>query len=242
MSGTRRRFTLADRLVQGSLGPELTSKRLLLRSLRPMDFFAWQEVRRRCADWLVPWEPQRPPGSPDAVENRRAFEARCEQRDRERSIGASYGFGIFHDGRFVGECNINNVQRGAMQGGYIGYWIDQSWAGRGFMPEAVVAVLRFGFEELGLHRLQISIVPRNAPSRRVVEKLAIRSEGIAERYIEINGVWEDHIRYAITVEEWEARRSALCSVWLDRHDDLSSLPEPSPWPPGGVGPSASVPE
>ena len=37
---------------------------------------------------------------------------------------------------------------------------------------------------------------------------------MAERYLEINGVWEDHIRYAITVEEWDARRDELVNNWL----------------------------
>ena len=70
-------------------------------------------------------------------------------------------------------------------------------------------VLRYAFEELGLHRLQIAIIPRNKASRRVVEKLDMREEGIALRYLEINGVWEDHVRYAMTAEEWDERRDEL---------------------------------
>ena len=215
MTGSKWKFLLADRLVAGALGPELRTKHLVLRPLRPSDIFSWQEVRRRCEDWLIPWEPLRPAGSLDPTESRSAYEARCEQRDRERSLGTSYGFAILEAGRVIGECNINNVQRGAMQSGYVGYWIDQSRAGFGFMPESVVAVLRFAFEELGLHRLQISIVPRNHASRRVVEKLKIRSEGIAERYLEIHGVWEDHVRYAMTSEEWTERRVELIGAWLE---------------------------
>ena len=80
-------------------------------------------------------------------------------------------------------------------------------------PEALVVALRFAFDDLRLHRLQIAIIPRNRPSRRVVEKLGIRLEGMAERYLEINGAWEDHLRYAITVEEWNERQDEL-SVWL----------------------------
>jgi ribosomal-protein-alanine N-acetyltransferase len=65
-----------------------------------------------------------------------------------------------------------------------------------------------------LHRLEICIVPRNTNSRRVVEKLRLRNEGIAERYLEINGTWEDHVRYAITTEEWAARSDELTSAWI----------------------------
>ena len=41
-------------------------------------------------------------------------------------------------------------------------------------------------------------------------------EGIAIRYLEINGVWEDHVRYRFTAEEWKARRPELSAAWLDR--------------------------
>jgi ribosomal-protein-alanine N-acetyltransferase len=82
------------------------------------------------------------------------------------------------------------------------------------MPECVAVVARFAFEDLRLHRLQIAIIPRNANSRRVMEKLELREEGTALRYLEINGVWEDHVRYALTSEEWEARRAELTAGWL----------------------------
>jgi ribosomal-protein-alanine N-acetyltransferase len=74
--------------------------------------------------------------------------------------------------------------------------------------------LRFAFEAISLHRVEISIIPRNTASRRVVEKLGIRLEGIAERFLEIDGVWEDHARYAITSEEWTVRESELVAEWL----------------------------
>ena len=61
--------------------------------------------------------------------------------------------------------------------------------------------------------MQIAIIPRNKASRRVVEKLDIREEGTALRYLEINGVWEDHVRYAMTVEEWDERRDELLVEW-----------------------------
>ncbi|CAG7604675.1 hypothetical protein PAESOLCIP111_00725 [Paenibacillus solanacearum] len=48
-------------------------------------------------------------------------------------------------------------------------------------------------------------MPRNIPSVRVVEKNGLRLEGLAKRYLQINGVWEDHAIYAITAEEWPER-------------------------------------
>ena len=193
---------------------ELTGRRVVLRPLTADDFEQWREVRRRCADWLVKWEPARIEGYPDPVEDRRTFAARCGARERERQMGSGYGFGIFVANRFRGEMNLSGIQRGPFQNGFIGYWIDEAVAGQSYTPEACAVALRFSFEDLGLHRIQISIIPRNAPSRRVMSKLGLREEGIAVRFLEINGVWEDHIRYAITAEEWAVRRDELLRDWV----------------------------
>jgi len=192
----------------------LSGRRVQLRPLQPSDWDAWREVRKRCHGWLTKWEPRSSPGHPDPTEDRRAFLARCGARDRERELGAGYGFGVFVSGRFSGEINLNSIQRGPFQNAYIGYWMDEAMAGHSYTPEAVVVLLQFAFEELGLHRAQISIIPRNTASRRVVEKLDLRDEGIAQRYLEINGNWEDHIRYAITSEEWHDRRDELRKAWI----------------------------
>ena len=193
----------------------LFGRRILLRPLTVADFDQWRDVRRRNVDWLTKWEPSRIPGQPDTVEDRDAFAVRCSARQRERQLGTGFGFGIFVDGAFAGEINLSSVQRGPFQSAYVGYWIDERHAGQGYVPEAVVVLGRFVFEELKLHRMQIAIIPRNAASRRVVEKLEIREEGTAARYLEINGVWEDHVRYAITAEEWWARREELLAGWVD---------------------------
>jgi [ribosomal protein S5]-alanine N-acetyltransferase len=192
---------------------ELPGRRLTLRTLMESDHAAWSEVRSRCRDWLVPWEP-RPAGMPAASEDRASFAARCALRERERQIGSGFGFVIFVDDRFAGEVTLSSIQRGPFQSASIGYWVDRDLAGQGLVPEAVVVTLRFAFETLGLHRVEISIIPRNAASRRVVEKLDVRVEGLAERYLEIDGVWEDHIRFAITSEEWQGRRDELIADWL----------------------------
>ena len=193
----------------------LLGRRVLLRPLGVADFAAWSEVRTRSGEWLLRWEPRRLPGQPDVTTDRDAFSVRCSARERERQLGTGYGFGIFVEGRFAGEINLSSIQRGPFQSAYVGYWIDAAEAGHGYTPEALVVLARFAFDDLRLHRIQISIIPRNSASRRVVEKLKIRDEGIAERYLEINGVWEDHVRYAITSEEWQQRRDDLLAEWID---------------------------
>ncbi|MDJ0767733.1 MAG: GNAT family protein [Ilumatobacter sp.] len=186
----------------------------MLRPLAVHDFSAWREVRVRNEEWLLPWEPIRQPSMPDPTRDRAAFENRCSARDRERAADHAYPFGVFVDQQLAGEVNINNVTRGALQSATIGYWIDQAKAGQAYIAEAVIVAVQFAFEQLHLHRLEVCIVPRNTNSRRVMDKLAFRSEGVAERYLEINGTWEDHVRYAITVEEWRAREDELVAAWI----------------------------
>jgi ribosomal-protein-alanine N-acetyltransferase len=197
-----------------SVGLRLYGRRVVLRPLVPQDFNAWSEVRRRNGHWLTQWEPMRLPHHPDPETNREVFAARCGSRDRERLAGSQYAFGIFVDGAFAGELNLNNIVRGAMQSATIGYWIDRARAGRSLMSESIVVLMQFAFEELNLHRLEICIIPRNSNSRRVVEKLDLREEGIAQRFLEINGAWEDHVRFGFTIEEWNDRSEQLVRDWL----------------------------
>jgi ribosomal-protein-alanine N-acetyltransferase len=195
-------------------GLRLCGKRVMMRPLVPPDFAAWSDVRLNNEKWLVPWEPSRLANQGDPTRERDVFSSRCAARDRDRQLGVAYAFGLFIDDRVAGEVNLNNLVRGAQQAATIGYWIDQARAGHSYVAEGVCVVMRFAFEQLRLHRLEICISPRNTNSRRVVEKLRIREEGTARRFLEINGVWEDHIRYGITIEEWQARHEELSTAWL----------------------------
>jgi len=192
----------------------LFGRRVTLRPLVLADFNAWREVRSRCGEWLTRWEPARLAGQPDPSYDRDAFAVRCSARQRERQLGTGHGFGIFAEQELCGEINLSTVQRGPFQNAYVGYWIDEKQAGQGYVPEALVVLARFAFDDLALHRIQIAIIPRNRASRRVVEKLGLREEGVAQRYLEINGVWEDHARFALTAEDWQERRLELEEAWL----------------------------
>jgi [ribosomal protein S5]-alanine N-acetyltransferase len=194
---------------------ELVGARVLLRPLRAEDWERWRDVRLRSRAWLEAWEPRPEPGAADPVTDREAFRSRCGAWDRQRHFDAAYGFGLFLlDERFAGEVSLGSVTRGPFQSAFVGYWIDEAFAGNGYVPEGVVLLLRYAFEVLNLHRLEAAIVPRNAPSRRVVEKLGLRDEGTSQRFLQIQGVYEDHIRYAITADEWHDRGSDLTRDFL----------------------------
>ncbi len=149
------------------------------------------------------------------MEDRNAFSSRCSVRLREIQLGTGFGFGIFVEGRFRGEVNLNTIHRGARQNAYVGYWVDEEIAGdglhaRGRRGRAAVR-LRGPASAPGPDRHR---APQHLASRRVVEKLGLRDEGTALRYLQINGVWEDHIRYAVTSEEWAERGGSLMDAWL----------------------------
>jgi [ribosomal protein S5]-alanine N-acetyltransferase len=196
----------------------LSGPRVDLRPLKGSDWDAWSAVRIKSRDWLEPWEPLGEPGAPDPATDAEAFKARCGAWERQRHFDAAYGFGIFlrANGVFVGEVSLGSVQRGPFQSANVGYWIGEEAAGQGYMPEAVAVILRFAFEELGLHRVEAAIVPRNERSRRVADKLGLRDEGTSHRFLQIRGVWEDHVRYAITAEEWDQRKADFDAQFLEK--------------------------
>jgi ribosomal-protein-alanine N-acetyltransferase len=194
---------------------ELVGARVVLRPLRGDDWDAWREVRARCHEWLERWEPRPEPGSADPATDREAFRARCAAWERQRHFDAAYGYGLFLvDGTFAGEVSLGSVQRGPFQMAYIGYWIDEALSGRAYVPEGVVLLMRHAFDTLKLHRLEAAIVPRNAASRRVAEKLGLRDEGVARGFLQIQGVFEDHVRYAMTAEDWQASGATLVDHFL----------------------------
>ena len=147
----------------------LSGPRVMLRPLDVGDFEAWREIRIRSREWLEAWEPLPELGSPDPVADRDAFRARCGAWERQRQFDSAYGFGLLlHDGTLLGEVSLGSVLRGPFQSSFIGYWIDEKHAGNGYVPEGVALVIRYGFDTLGLHRMEAAIVPRNdeEPARR----------------------------------------------------------------------------
>ena len=96
-------------------------------------------------------------------------------------------------GRVIGSVALNNIVRGAFQSWFLGYKLDGALCGRGYMTQAVEACTRFAFGPAALHRVEANVMPRNTASLRVLEKCGYRPEGLARRYLRINGVWEDHI-------------------------------------------------
>ena len=115
--------------------------------------------------------------------------------------GASLPFALRYQGRLAGQVTVDNVVRGALRSGHLGYWLDRAVAGRGVASLAVALVCDHAFGPVGLHRLQADIRPENRPSRRLVERLGFRQEALFRSYLDIDGAWRDHLGYALLAED-----------------------------------------
>ena len=157
---------------------------------------------RANVEHLKPWNPSPPIGEDPSSITEVSKTVLRHRRDWKR--GSGYVFMVAErerPGTFIGKIALSGIMRGAMYGAYLGYWMAVDAQGRGFVTEALAAALDFAFGAAGLHRVQAAIMPRNERSLRVIEKLAFRREGYAERYLQIAGKWEDHILFARTKEE-----------------------------------------
>lgn len=170
-------------------------------------------MRRRNQTWLRPWEATAPPGGRLAPPT---YQAMAAEWRRQARAGRSLPFALTYEGDFVGQVTVTGVTWGSARWAQIGYWVDQRVAGRGVVPTAVALVVDHLFGPVGLHRVEIAIRPENTASLRVVEKLGLRCEGEAPRYLHIDGAWRDHLLFAVTVEEVP---DGLLVRYLRRHPE-----------------------
>ena len=176
----------------------LVDGEVVVRPLALSDATAWRRARQRNADWLGPWDATVPPGGQARPATFKQLVRRLTKEARE---GRTFPFVVDIGGQFVGQVTVNTIVRGSAQFASIGYWIDQGYAGRGYMPRAVAMVIDHCLFTAALHRVEIAIRPENSNSLRVVEKLQIKEYGFAPRYLHIAGEWRDHRLFAVTKEE-----------------------------------------
>ena len=175
----------------------LADGRVGLRPLRRRDIDAWREVRARNAAWLAPWEATAPSPAAEPV----SFAATVRFLRSEARAGRVLPFVVTYDGGLVGQVTVGGITRGSLCSAHVGYWIDERVAGRGITPTAVALVVDHCFGPVGLHRVEADVRPENTASRRVVEKLGFREEGLHRRYLHIDGDYRDHVVYALLAED-----------------------------------------
>lgn len=184
-----RSFSLAD--VVGSV----PAGSLHLRPPRLNDFAEWAELRQRSRQFLTPWEPIWP--RDDLT--RGAFRRRVRRYQADMRNDTAYAFFICRnrDDRLLGGITLSNIRRGVAQSCAVGYWTGAPFAHGGVMTRALAGIAAFAFDELRLNRLEAACIPTNTASIRVLEKCGFTREGLARSYLCINGIWQDHLLFAL---------------------------------------------
>jgi [ribosomal protein S5]-alanine N-acetyltransferase len=183
--------------------PVLKGPRIFLRIPQMTDYSAWSSLRATSRRFLTPWEPLWPP---DDL-SRASYRARMKRYARDVQEDVAYPFFIFVADREVlcGGLTLSNIRRGVAQTATLGYWIGEPYARKGLMTEAVIALMPFVFDHLGLHRLEAACLPHNAASIRLLKACGFTQEGYARHYLRINGEWHDHLLFAILAEDRDSQ-------------------------------------
>lgn len=102
----------------------------------------------------------------------------------------------------AGVFNLSEIVRGCFQNAYLGFYAMAPFAGKGYMSAGIKLVLNDAFNRLQLHRIEANVQPGNINSLRLINANGFRKEGYSPKYLNINGQWCDHERWAITIEDW----------------------------------------
>jgi ribosomal-protein-alanine N-acetyltransferase len=177
--------------------------RVRLASIRQRDekaFLAASRVSRSThRPWVYP---------PETTGEYRRFVRACGETKRRFLLWSTAGGGA-GGGRggssLVGYFSLSEITRGNLNSAYLGYWVSSAFAGQGAMSEGMEQLLRAAFKHLRLHRIEANIQPENAASIALARAAGFRLEGFSPRYLKVGGRWRDHERFAITIEDWQAR-------------------------------------
>jgi len=172
------------------------TERLILKVLDKSSAELVVDYYLRNKSFLEEWEPIKD-------ENYYAKKYQEEQLDKELvniENGNALRLWIFkkeNENKIIGSIAFNNIVRGVFLSCHLGYKLDKDEINKGYTTEAVRKGIEIMFNDFGLHRIEANIMPRNIRSLRVVEKLGFYNEGLAYKYLKINGKWEDHIHMVL---------------------------------------------
>jgi ribosomal-protein-alanine N-acetyltransferase len=173
--------------LRGYYGGVPVTTRLITRD----DVPALVELMRANRDFLAPWEPLRT----DEFFTLEHQDTATAQALEQYEMGTMVPHVIVDDGDIVGRITLNNIVRGPLQSTKLGSWVASAANGRGVATAAVAAILPIAFDELGLHRVAAATLLHNVASQRVLERSGFVRFGVAPRYLQIQGKYQDHALY-----------------------------------------------
>ncbi|HEX4370202.1 MAG TPA: GNAT family protein [Rhizomicrobium sp.] len=190
----------------GGQQPVIHGREVYLRYPRIGDYANWARLRGQSRQFLSKWEPV----WADDELTKGAFRRRIKRYHKETRLDSAYVFFVFRmsDDALIGGCTLSNVRRGVTQCCALGYWIGALYARHGYMTDALGSLIPFVFGTLGLHRIEAACLPENEASRSLLTKAGFREEGVAKRYLLINGEWSDHVLFALLEDEASKKNGA----------------------------------
>jgi len=84
----------------------------------------------------------------------------------------------------------------------LGYWIGKPYWGCGYATEAAQETVRYGFEDLGLHRIQATHFGSNPASGKVMKKVGMSHEGLRPEHYKKGETYEDRVDYGLLAHDW----------------------------------------
>ena len=176
--------------------PTIESERLRLRWMDSKDIdalyriFSHSEVMRY---WSTP-----------PLENREAAVSLMNEIHEgfHRQSALKWGIARREDDEIIGTTTLFNLNLDNRRC-ELGYGLDRAEWGKGYMQEALRALLRFAFNDLGLHRIEADVDPRNTNSIRTVEKLGFQREGYLRERWQVGGEIQDALFFGLLRPEWE---------------------------------------
>lgn len=178
------------------LPPTYQTKRLLLMQSNPKLSQRVLEYYKENKTFLQPTEPKRAPDFFTLEMQKQLLQQDWEHYKNQTGVRLWVATKE-NPNRIIGMVALNNIIRGAFQSATVAYKCHKDELNKGYITEALEKLIFIAFYELRLHRLEANIMPRNAPSLRVVEKLGFYNEGLSKNYLKINGKWEDHIHMVL---------------------------------------------
>lgn len=177
---------------------ELETDRTLLRMLGEEWAPEILEYYIRNRSFLEEWSPKRE-GDFYTLKKQREYLKR-DLKDIENGNKIKLWLYLKDTSKIIGLTNFSSIIRGGFQSCFLGYSLDKDEINKGYMTEALDKGIDYMLNQQGLHRIEANIMPRNKRSLRVAEKLGFKNEGLALKYLKINGVWEDHLHMVLLNE------------------------------------------
>lgn len=162
-----------------------------MRLVKAEDYILLANYHQKNSKHLSPWEPIRDRHFND-YEN---WQLRCLDWVDQQSRGVAFYFIKLNaqQDKVVAVCNVTGIIYGALQAAYIGYSVDCDHEGKGVMKSLCEYAISYMFYEIKIHRLMANYIPTNKRSEKLLLSLGFNKEGLAKKYLHINGRWQDHV-------------------------------------------------